>query len=771
MADEKKGTKLATAYVQIMPSMGGIGSAIKQEFGAQGTSAGNSFTQSFLKILSGGAIAAGVKKVLNSVISAGSSFEAKMSEVTAISGALGDEIEALTKKAKEMGAKTKFSATESAQAFKYMAMAGWETEDMLSGIEGVMNLAAASGEELGTVSDIVTDALTAMGYAAKDSARFADVLAAAATNSNTNVGLMGYTFKYAAPLAGAMGYSMEDLAVAIGTMANAGIKGEMAGTQLRAILSNMISPTKTVSAAMDALGISMTGENGEAKSLGAVLQELRRKFSGLSETEKSQMAASIAGKEAMSGLLAIVGASDEDFAKLQGAIDGASGAAQEMSDIMINNLSGDMKLLESNAESLYLQIYGKLSPALRNAAQKASGWIQQIVNSGVVDRVANGFNTVRDTAKTVFDYFSDQLSWIGDYLTIDFGTAKDFVVGHLDEIKQAAKDSIEFVKGVFEDVNGKVKDFVDWLREGSGGAETLKGVVVGLAAAFAAYKAVVFATETATKAVAAAQAILNAVMSANPIGLVIAAVTALVAAFIYLWNNCEGFRNFFIEMWDKISSVATNAWNGIKNVFSNVGAWFRDKWQEAYSAVTGVFSKIGSFFSGVWNSIKNTFSNLGTAIGNAISNAVKSGINGVITLIENRINSAIKIINGAIKLINLIPGVSISTIGLLKMPRLEWGGILEKGQVGFLEGNGAEAVVPLSQNQKWIAAVARDMDNALGGASTERLEQKLDRVIDAVDRLANAGWYLDGNALVGGIAGRMDGAIGNQTALSRRGLA
>ena len=234
-----------------------------------------------------------------------------MSKVSAISGATGAELDALSDKAKEMGAKTKFSATEAASAFEYMAMAGWKTEDMLNGIEGVMNLAAASGEDLASTSDIVTDALTAFGLTAQDSTHFADILAQASSNANTNVGMMGETFKYVAPVAGALGYSAEDTATAIGLMANAGIKGSQAGTALRSIMSRLAKPTDEVQSAMDALGISLTDEQGKMKGLNEIMDDLRAGFSGLSEAEAAQTAAVLGGQEAMSGLLAIVNASDE----------------------------------------------------------------------------------------------------------------------------------------------------------------------------------------------------------------------------------------------------------------------------------------------------------------------------------------------------------------------------------------------------------------------------------------------------------------------------
>lgn len=297
------------------------------------------------------------KNAAGAVLDIGMNFESGMSKVQAISGASGEDLAALTDKAKEMGAKTKFSATESAEAMQYMAMAGWKTGDMLNGIEGIMNLAAASGEDLATTSDIVTDALTAFGLSAQDSTHFADVLAQASSNANTNVSMMGETFKYVAPVAGAMGYSAEDVATAVGLMANSGIKASQAGTSLRTILTRMAKPTKEVQTAMDQLGVSVTDSDGNMKSLHEIMDELRTGFSGLSEAEKTNVAAALGGQEAMSGLLAIVGASDADYQKLTDSIKNCDGAAANMAETMQDNLEGQLTILGSTAESLALEIY------------------------------------------------------------------------------------------------------------------------------------------------------------------------------------------------------------------------------------------------------------------------------------------------------------------------------------------------------------------------------------------------------------------------------
>lgn len=296
-------------------------------------------------------------------------FQAQMSTVQAISGATGEEMAALAEKAKYMGATTAFTAAEAGQALEYMAMAGWKTGDMLGGLEGIMNLAAASGESLSATSDIVTDALTAFGLSAKDSSHFADVLAAASSNANTNVSMMGETFKYAAPVAGALGYSIEDTALAIGLMANAGIKGSQAGTALRGTLTNLAKPSDQVAWYMDALGISLTDSAGATRSLSDLMDILRDRFSGLTEAQQAEYAAGIAGKEAMSGLLAIVNAGEADYQKLTDAISASSGAAREMSEIRLDNYAGQMTLLSSAADGLKLAVGEQLTPALTNLAE------------------------------------------------------------------------------------------------------------------------------------------------------------------------------------------------------------------------------------------------------------------------------------------------------------------------------------------------------------------------------------------------------------------
>ena len=338
-------------------------------------------------------------------IKIGADFEEGMSEVQAISRASASDMELLKEKAKEMGAETKFSATESAAAFKYMAQAGWNTEDMLNGISGVMSLAAASGEDLALTADIVTDSLTAFGLEAKDAAHFSDVLAMTANATNTDVANLGYTFKYVAPVAGALGYSIEDMSVAIGLMANSGIKAETAGTALRATLTNLAKPTQQMTGYMEELGISLTDAQGNVKPFNEVMIDLREGFEGLTEAQKAEYAAGIAGKEAMSGLLAIVNASDEDFAALTEQINTCNGAAEEAAKIMQDNLKGSVEQLGGALETLGIEFYDSVNTPIRTIVDSATSMVEQLTKafkdgglSGLVSELGTVFAEVATQA-------------------------------------------------------------------------------------------------------------------------------------------------------------------------------------------------------------------------------------------------------------------------------------------------------------------------------------------------------------------------------------
>ena len=361
----------------------GIGSVAK---------AGIGLTTTVLKGATAGLTALG-----GAAIKVGSDFEAGMSQVQAISGASGEDLEKLKNKAKEMGATTKFSATESAEALNYMAMAGWKTEDMLGGLEGVMNLAAASGEDLATASDIVTDAMTALGMQASEAGHFSDVLAAAASNANTSVGGMGETFKYAGAMAGTLGYSVEDVALATGLMANAGIKGTMAGTSLNSIMTRLSTNTNGARDAIEELGVAFFNEDGSARSLTDVMGELREATADMTTEQKANFANTVAGMEAQKGLSAILNATEDDYNKLSAAIQNADGCALEMAETMQDNLQGQLTILQSGLEGLGISLYETFQGTAKDVVKEAQGMVQQLqdaFNAGGLDGLVSAVGDV-----------------------------------------------------------------------------------------------------------------------------------------------------------------------------------------------------------------------------------------------------------------------------------------------------------------------------------------------------------------------------------------
>lgn len=477
-------------------------------------------------------------------------FDTQMSKVQAISGATGSDMQKLRDKAREMGAKTKFSASEAGQGFEYMAMAGWKTGDMLDGIEGIMNLAAASGENLGTTSDIVTDALTAFGLKAKDSGHFADVLAAASSNANTNVSMMGETFKYAAPIAGSLGYSAEDTALAIGLMANSGIKASQAGTSLRTIMSKLTGDVQISGKALGDVTIATANADGTMRPFKDILMDCRAAFSKLTDEEKVSAAESLVGKNAMSGFLALMNAGEGDVNKLTKALNTCDGASKKMADTMNDNLEGQLTILKSQLQELAISFGEILIPAVRSVVS-------------VIQKVVDWFNKIPAPMKTVITHVLAVVAAIGPLLLI----------------------------------GGKLITAIGTIM--SAGSK-LAGLFSGI--------------KTAVTVLGGGLKALWAVMMANPIVLVIAAVAALVAGFIYLWNHCEGFRQFWINLWEGIKTAVSTAWQAITTGLQTA-------WQTISTTAQTVWNGIKEFFSGLWEGIKTVFSTAVTAIETALSTA------------------------------------------------------------------------------------------------------------------------------------------------------
>lgn len=333
-------------------------------FGAKSAQAFGAIQQA----IAAAGVAAALKEIAEAYqecISIAADFEETMSTVEALSGASADEMEELNAMAKELGATTKFTATESAEAMTYMAMAGWDATEMLSGMDGVLQLAAASGEDLALVSDIVTDNLTAFGLTAADTAHFSDVLAAAATNSNTSVSIMGETFKNCAAIAGALNYSIDDVAVAVGLMANAGVKGSNAGTALKNTFNGLLSGVTLTGSALGEYEFTAVKADGTMKDFASTIEELRGCFDQMTEAERVENAQAIAGERTYNGLLAILNATDEEYASLSASIADCSGAAATMAAIKLDNLNGELTLMNSAWDALKTTIGEQFIPEMR----------------------------------------------------------------------------------------------------------------------------------------------------------------------------------------------------------------------------------------------------------------------------------------------------------------------------------------------------------------------------------------------------------------------
>ena len=469
-------------------------------------------------------------------------FDSAMSQVAAVSGATGKDFDDLRNKAREMGSKTKFSATEAAEAMNYMAMAGWKTEDMLGGIEGVMNLAAASGEDLATTSDIVTDALTAFGLSAKDSGHFADILAAASSNANTNVSMMGETFKYCAPIAGALGFSAE----AIGLMANAGIKSSQAGTALRTIMNNLAGDVKISGKAIGDVTIATTNADGSMRDLSDILADCHTAFSGLTESEKAQAAESLVGKNAMSGFLALMNASEGDIEKLSSAIENCDGSAEKMAMTMQDNLAGQLTILKSQLQELAISFGDILMPAIRSIVSKLQGFVDKL----------NGMD--EGTKRTIVT-IALLVASIGPLLIIIETT--------ISKIGVAMQGFVKLANGV-----SKLKVAIQ------GGT----GVLGKLGAALGGVSAPVLA--------------------------VVAVISVLVAAFVHLWKTNEGFRDAIIGTWTRIKDTISGFCQGIVDRLNALGFQFTDIVDVLKTVWDGFCQILAPIFEGVFNHIANILS-------------------------------------------------------------------------------------------------------------------------------------------------------------------
>lgn len=485
-------------------------------------------------------VTAGVTALGTAAITTAANFESSMSQVQATMGITKDSMstvngqsvntmETLGELAKKMGSETAFSASSCAEALNYLALAGYDTEEMCNTLPTVLNLAAAGNIDLAVASDMVTDAMSALEMEVSSADIMVDQMAKTSSKTNTSISQLGEGILSIGATAKSVKGGTAELNTALGILANNGIKGAEGGTHLRNIILSLQTPTDKAAASMKSLGVDVYDSEGNMRSMNDILGDLNKSMDGMTSEEKSNIISNIFNKTDLSSVNALLANTGSAWDDLQNSITNSAGAAQQMADTQLDNLQGQLTIIKSALEGLAISFGELLMPSIKQIV----GWVQTFVD------------------------------WLNN---LDDGTKKLIVTIAL----------IVAALGPVLIVLGKVISAVG----------TIMTIVPKVAGAINIVK-------TAFTA-------LNATMLANPIGLVIAAVVALVAAFIYLWNNCEGFRLFWIDLWDNIKEIAMTVWNELKEFFSNV-------WQAIVTIATDVWTELSNFFSNIWEGIKLIF--------------------------------------------------------------------------------------------------------------------------------------------------------------------
>lgn len=743
--------KLSTEMDEGARSSDELGDSVEQA-GKSAESANGGFTvfKGALADLVAKVIASAVDKMKELVvgtIDAGKQFESSMSNVQAISGATDDELKLLSDTAKEFGSTTKFSASESADALGYMALAGWDAKTSAEALGGVLNLASASGMDLAQASDMVTDYLSAFGLEADKSAYFADILAYAQGNANTTAEGLGEAYKNCSANLASAGQDIETTTALLSMMANQGLKGSEAGTALNAVVRDMTSKMKDGSIAIGDTLVQVQDANGNFRDLSDILKDVETATDGMGSAQKESALLSTFTADSIKGLNLILNAGVDEANSFEEALRNSTGTAEEMATTMQDNLGGDLTSLSSKIEGVQIAIYEKLEPALRAGVEALSAMTDGIAwlvkHGGEVSAVITGIATatgvyvayttalkvMKDgwTALTVVTKAQTiaqtalnavmSMNPIGVVIALVAGLVtafivlwnkseafRDFWIGLWDTIKSVAEPVIDGIVTWFstawDTIKGVWNTAVEFFTAVWNGIQTVLAPVVDF-----------FGTLFGNAYTLVSDIWIVATYLFQTIWDGIKAVFAPVADFF--GGIFGGAWNAVKAVWDFVVSYYTTLWNGIKAVFSPVVTFFSGVFSQAWESIKAVFNSVGSFFGGIWNTIKGVFVGIGQKAGDAIGGAFKSAINAVLKTAENVLNAPINAINSLISTINKLPNISLSKLSTFSLPRLAKGGVVNGATIAEIGEAGAEAVVPLENNTGWITKVATQLAKAL----------------------------------------------------------
>lgn len=699
-------------------------------------------------------------------VSIGNNFEKQMSRVQAIAGSTGEELKKLTDQAIELGATTSFSASEAAEGMENLASAGFNTSEIMEAMPGLLDLAASSGADLATASEIAASAIRGFGLDASEAGHVADVFAEAAAKTNAQTEDMGEAMKYVAPVAHTMGISLEETAAAIGIMSDAGIKGSQAGTSLRGALTRLTKPTDKMVEVMENLGISFYDNEGKMKSLTEIIKMLQDSTAGLSEEQQQYALTTLFGTESLSGMLSLIQRGPNELNDMTKSFENCDDAAANMADTMLNNTSGSIEEMSGALESLAIKVQQMLAPYITEAANKITELINKFMELPestqktilaitaiaaivgpiilIIGKLITAFSAISGMLSTVSSAIAGlsagtgTLSTILTTLTGPVGIVIGVITALIGVFTHLYNTNEQFRAKVQETWNNLVALFQNTVMPVINNIKNLVMSVINTITSVL-QQLWSFIEPFITEMLTWLMDFWNNTGS-KIVENVMGVVNGLIDIVSMIWNNIiSPIINFLVEKLQPVFSVVFGAISGVVQAFGNtIGS--------VVQSVTGIFKGIIDFITGVfsgnwekaWNGIKDIFSNIVSGLGAII----KAPINGIISIINGMIRGLNKV-----KVPDWVPGIGGKGINIPEIPQLAKGGIVDKATLAMIgEGKSAEAVIPLDRTlTKYMTEALREANGSNNNIVVnfypqQMSENELERAFNYIDKRYGLQW-------------------------------